>query len=154
MLLDEIKRPEGIEAATYGRHNNAIHDEIAKQMAEWEKSHKVTVIPIGHSSEHKPLATEQNLKSAHANSKGVPRPRKKYREPHQPGVGAFIFDNLTKQKPKKSASGHQNLKHVRDDLYAVQVAKRHVGIFPLAEALEVRNRCRESMGMQPAQDCV
>lgn len=152
MLRDEIKPSEDIAAQTYGRNKQIERDEIARQMAEFESRAKVTVYASGVSSEFKPIASPENIKNAHANSAGVPRPRKN--PPHQKNKGVFEFDNLVCQNPQKSKSGYQNLQHVRDDIYTVLVSHRHLGTFPLAIALEKRDKYREAIGLPKAKDSV
>lgn len=152
MLRDEIKPSEDIAAQTYGRTGKKLERwRLALKMRRFEKKHKVTVYASGVSSDTKPITKDENKKNAHANSSGVPKPRKK---PSEKGGGEFDFDSLVCKNPQKSKSGYQNLQHVRDDIYTVLVSHRHLGTFPLAVALEKRDKYREAIGLPKAKDSV
>lgn len=95
MLLDEIKKPEGIEAQTYGRNKQSERDEIARQMAEFESRCKVDTIPIGASKDNNFQESETNSEKR---TKGTLSAMK---SPKAVGEGLADFRGLKTQKQRK-----------------------------------------------------
>ena len=96
MLNDEMKLPEGIEAQTYGRNNNVARDWLAQQMADWERTNKVTIIPIGQSKDSpvKELNFQESESNAAKRAKGTLASQ-------QSGQGMVDFRGQRTQKQRK-----------------------------------------------------
>lgn len=126
MLLDERKMPESIEAATYGRYNDSARDEIARQMAEFEKRNKVTTCPIGAMASGVPITKQKNLDEINAGR-----------------------DNHKRERAK---SGHLNV-HLDENTgkHVVCIARNYIGTYDTAdEAVEARDIHRAKVGMSKA----
>lgn len=104
------------------RVDNRKHDEIALQMAEWEKSNKVTVVPIGASAETHPC------------DKIAAQSKK---------VNARTKSAIEVIRTKRNIAGHQNLSIVAGGKIKVSVASVFVGVYGTTqEALSARDKYR------------
>ena len=148
-LTEEIKRPEGIEAQTYGRNNNTERDWLAQQMAEFERTNKVTVVPIGVSSTFKPITNEETLKKLKEKRDDWNRVQSQ-RKMHEKGDPDQFFDNSVIRNKTRSKSGYQNLKLNKDGTYSIKIGAIVISKLPLHEALKTRDKQRELQGLPPA----
>jgi len=126
MLADERKPPEDIAAITYSRINHVLRDEIADQMAEFEKRNKVKTIPAGVCKDTPPISKEKNRENAQAG-------RDEY------------------NKNQRAASGHQNIFTDQYGGHLVSVSRTYIGTFKdINEAIEARDKHRAKDGLTKA----
>lgn len=111
--------------------NKAAHDAIAKQMAEYEKKHRVYVAKMGETGDKQismdSIKGKLGAKAARQSSES----------------GGF---------GKMPASGHRNLLKRRDGLFKVLVNGVDLGVHDKETALKVRDKYRVENNL-PAADC-
>lgn len=104
------------------------HEVLAQQMAEWELTNKVTIVPMGvYKESSQKITKDENLKSAQ--------------------------DGRDKYNKAKAGSGHMNV-HFDDKTgaYAVAISRHYVGTFrTLSEAVEARDAHRAKVGLPKAR---
>jgi hypothetical protein len=156
-LNDEIRvgqtPDQRATAETYGRSNDGARNEIARQMAEFERNHKVENIPMGKSSLYNP-PSESHLKKINNGAAAggqANRLKAKLREPNKPGQGDFVVDNSVNRAKKKSVTGHQNLVPRRSGLVAVIIGGIHLGVHTVEDGIKLRDNHREKHNLPAAE---
>ena len=108
-------------------HNidHAAHEKLDRQMREWERTNKVTVVPMGASAESNPLRVFSD---------------------------SNIVDNSKKRNKAIRKSGHQNIITRESGKHTVQVGAVCCGTFTdIEKAIKARDRQRAAQGMKKAE---
>lgn len=126
--------------------NKKAHEDLAKQMAEWEKKHKVTVVPMGVSAEYNPLRMDSIARGAKLGGSA----NKTKALPDRP-ISLFP-DNSKKRNKAIRSSNHQNLSMRPNGKFEVKVGSVYLGLFTdKAKALKARDEFREKTGLPKAE---
>lgn len=122
------------------------HEELANQMEEWEKNNKVTVVPMGVSSEYNPLRMDSIARGAKMGGSA----NKTKALPDRP-ISLFP-DNSKKRNRAVRSSNHQNLSMRPNGKFEVKVGSFYLGLFTdEAKALKARDEFREKTGLPKAE---
>lgn len=127
------------------RVNTKKHDELAEQMAEFERNNTVTVVPMGATSDSNPLRPRaDSIAKGAANSAQTKKLSAKLK------TDISDVDNSVKRNRARAKSGYQNLIIRAKGRYSVIVENVLIGVFPLQEALEARDKHRAKMNLPKA----
>jgi hypothetical protein len=152
-LIEETKpklSPEVLQSMC--RVNVKLHDEISRQMAEFERKNKITVVPMGATalkldipqSMQKSIDRSQG-KGAAAGGQAV-RLKSKLKSKLKSNI--TDVDNSVKRNKTVKNSGHQNIILRKSGTLSVQVGPIYCGSFKdKEEALDARDTSRERQGL-------
>lgn len=138
--------PDTILGRSMLRVNTKKHDELAAQMAEFERKNTVTVVPMGATSDSNPLRPR-----ADSIAKGAANGAQTKKLSAKLKTDLSDVDNSVKRNRARAKSGYQNLIARVNNRYAVIIENTHCGVFPLQEALEARDKHRAKMNLPKAE---
>lgn len=129
MPLEVISHDSILGRSMYNVNKDA-HDQLAKQMKEWErkKGNKVYIAKMGETGDTKDTVQKEKGK-----------------------IGSNAARKQSTASSRRSKTGHQNLLNRRDGLYLVMVSGVKLGVFEKEEALKVRDKYRIETNL-PAAD--
>lgn len=122
---------------------------MARHMAEYESRAKVTVYPMGMSSEFTPITTEEKLAKAQKKRDEYNRVIKFQKMQERGDI--TTFDNSEKRNKTRSRSGHQNMKKNKDGTFSVTIGGFPLGTFDEQTAIKKRDDYRAANGMSEAE---
>lgn len=138
--------PDTILGRSMLRVNTKKHDDLAAQMAEFERKNTVTVVPMGATADSNPLRPRaDSIAKGAANSAQTKKLNAKLK------TDISYVDSSVKRNRARAKSGYQNLIIRAKGRYSVIVENTLIGIFPLQEALEARDKHRAKINLPKAE---
>lgn len=137
--------PDTIMGRSMCRVNTKLHDQIAAQMAEFERTNEVKVYPMGATADSNPFQPRNDsIQRGGTNGAQTKKLQSKLKK------DLSDIDNSVKRNRARAKSGYQNLIARANGKYAVIIENTHCGVFPLQEALEARDKHRAKMNLPKA----